>query len=90
MNNELISGIVRRYEQISAAYLYGSAAIGKLKPYSDIDLAVLLVEPFSREDQDVLLTHIICDLEAAFHRQADVKVLNTIANLPLVHEVISE
>jgi hypothetical protein len=37
-----------------------------------------------------LETHVICDIEAAFHREADVKTLNQIEHLPLLHEIFSK
>jgi predicted nucleotidyltransferase len=83
MDIELLKAIVSRYPQINAAYLYGSAAAGKLRPNSDIDVALLLAEPFDSAEMAALQTRVISDIEAAFHREADVKILNTLEHLPI-------
>jgi hypothetical protein len=90
MNLELLKKIVSRYPQIVTAYLYGTAASGKLRPNSDIDVAILLTDPSSDEENISVETHLICDLEAAFHREADVKTLNRLEPLPLIHEILSK
>lgn len=59
--------IVSRHPQIAAAYLYGTAVGGKLRPNSDIDVALLIVEPYTQKELVSLETHVICDIEAAFH-----------------------
>jgi len=89
MNLEKLKEIMARYPQINAAYLYGTAAKGKLRPNSDIDVALLVAEPHSTEEINYLETRVICDIEAAFHRDADVKILNQIEHLPLLHEIFS-
>lgn len=90
INIERLAEIVDRYSQITAAYLYGTAAVGKLRPNSDIDVALLLAEPYSQEELVKLETHVICDIEAAFHREADIKTLNQLEHLPLLHEIFSK
>lgn len=90
MNLGILKEIISRYPQIIAAYLFGTAAAGKLRPNSDMDVALLLAEPYSDEEMNSLLTHVICDIEATLHREADVKILNHIENLPLVHEILSK
>jgi len=90
MNIEKLEEIVGRYPQIAAAYLYGTAATGKLRPNSDIDVALLLAEPYSQKELVSLETNVICDVEAAFHREADVKTLNQMEHLPLLHEIFSK
>lgn len=89
MNIERLKEIVTRYSQINAAYLYGTAAAGKSRSNSDIDVAVLVAEPHSAEEINLLEAKIICDIEAAFHREADVKILNQIEHLPLLHEIFA-
>jgi len=90
MNIEKLKEIVKRYPRLNAAYLYGTAATGKLRFNSDIDVALLIAEPFSPEELVSLETHVICDIEAAFHREADVKTLNQMEHLPLLHEIFSK
>jgi len=89
MDIEKLKAIVQRYPQITAAYLYGTAARGKLRPNSDVDVALLVAEPYSTEESNALETKVICDIEAVFHRDADVKVLNQIEHLPLLHEIFA-
>jgi hypothetical protein len=89
MNIDKLKQIVTRYPRINAAYLYGTAAAGKLRPNSDIDVALFVVEPCSAKEINALETKLIGDIEAAFHREADVKILNRIEHLPLLHEIFS-
>lgn len=90
MNLEQLKTLVQRHAQISAAYLFGTAAAGKLRPNSDIDVALLLREPYSREELETVHTKVLSDIEAAFHREADIKILNTLEHLPLIHEIVSQ
>jgi len=90
MTIERLKEIVSRYPKITTAFLYGTAASGKLRPTSDIDVALLLAEPYSQKELVSLETHVICDIEAAFHREADVKTLNQMEHLPLLHEIFSK
>lgn len=46
VEKERIEGIFKDYPYIAAAYLFGSAARDKAGPMSDIDIAILLKEPF--------------------------------------------
>jgi len=89
MTIERLKEIVSRHPKITTAFLYGTAASGKLRPNSDIDVALLLTEPYSQKELVSLETHVICDIEAAFHREADVKTLNQMEHLPLLHEIFS-
>jgi len=67
-----IAEFCRDHKRIVAAYLFGSAAAGHLKPDSDIDLALLLDGDPSSFD----LLSFICALERICNRRADVIVLN--------------
>lgn len=78
-----------RHPEIIAAYVYGSAASGKLTPMSDIDVAILLREVPAFEHKLSLLAEVGADLQEHFRREADVKILNTIQSLPLLHEIFS-
>jgi hypothetical protein len=53
-------------------------------------VALLIIEPYTQKDLVSLETRVICDIEAAFHREADVKTLNQIEHLPLLHEIFSK
>jgi len=50
----------------------------------------MLSEPFSEKEMASVHTNVICDIEAALHREVDVKVINHIDHLPLLHEIISK
>lgn len=89
MNLEQLKSLVQSHEQINAAYLFGTAATGKLRPNSDIDVALLLAEPYTHEELETIHTKVLSDIEAAFHREADVKILNTLEHLPLIQEIIA-
>lgn len=90
MEMERLKNIVQRHVQINAAYLFGTAARNKLRPNSDIDVALLLIEPFTHEEMETVHTKVLNEIEAAFHREADVKILNTLEHLPLIQEIISK
>jgi len=68
---------------IVAAYLFGSAAQGKMRPGSDIDIA-LLVEPEAEESFPLLET--IVELEKLCGKETDVVLLNRAGEL-LQYEV---
>ena len=69
---------------VRLAYLFGSAAAGRLRPDSDVDVAVLLSAPAPPRFLDGLTD----DLSLALHRPADLVDLSTAPPL-LAHEVIS-
>lgn len=46
LNIEKIKEIFKDYPYIASAYLFGSQASGKIGPMSDVDIAVLLKEPY--------------------------------------------
>ena len=76
---------LRETPEICAAFLHGSAASGKMRPDSDVDIAVL---PMSGETIDVK-THLRLagDLEQIFGRPADIGILST-NNLIYAKEVV--
>ena len=87
---EQLKNIAARHHQIDAVYLFGTAATGKLRPNSDLDMAVLLAEPYSEDELATVHAHLISEVEAAVHREADVKILNELEHLPLVQSIIAE
>ncbi len=87
---EQLKNILSHYAQIDAAYLFGTAATGKLRPNSDVDVAVLLAEPYAEEELAAVHARIIYEIEAAFHREADVKILNELEHLPLIQKIIAD
>lgn len=78
-----------RHPEIIAAYVFGSAVTGKLTPMSDIDVALLLREQPAFDQKLSFLAEVGSDLQKLFRREADVKILNDMQNLPLVHEILS-
>ena len=86
---ELLKNIISRYPQINAAYLYGSAAANRLRHNSDLDVALLLAEPYTADELAAVHAQIISEVEAAFQREADVKILNELEHLPLVQNIIA-
>jgi predicted nucleotidyltransferase len=87
---EELKKIIGHYPQVDTAYLYGTGAKEKLRPNSDIDVAIMLSEVISEKEIASVHTNVICNIEAAIHREADVKILNYIDHLPLLHEILSK
>jgi predicted nucleotidyltransferase len=79
-----------RYPEIVAAYLFGSAVTGKLNPMSDVDVAILLQEQTPYRRELALVFEVMSDIQEIFRREGDVKVLNRIEDLPLLHEMLSK
>ena len=77
-----------RRREIQAAYLFGSAATGRTRPDSDLDVAVLLARPLSPSRSLSYRLKLMTDLGAALHRSAiDVVILNGAPPL-LAHRVL--
>lgn len=54
--DELVAGLLRIAEnKISAIILYGSVARGTAEPDSDVDIALLLNEKFTKEEWDQMV-----------------------------------
>lgn len=77
MDTEKIKDILKDYPYIASAYLFGSAATGKVGPLSDIDIAVLLKK---EAPQGRFLIHeldyIAYKIEKIFKRPVDVIPMN--------------
>jgi predicted nucleotidyltransferase len=71
------------YEEIVAAYVFGSQATGTSGPHSDVDVAVLLDE---NRKQDFDSLQFIVDLENKLERNVDLVVLNH-SGEPIKHQV---
>jgi predicted nucleotidyltransferase len=78
-----ISALCLQESAIDAAYLFGSAATGKTRSMSDLDVAVLL--DHASLDAFPLLSF-ISSLEGSFGRRVDVVILNRAGEL-LKYEV---
>jgi len=68
-----ISALCLRESAIDAAYLFGSAATGKMRPVSDLDVAVLLDDASLDEFR---LLAFLSSLERSCGCRADVVILN--------------
>lgn len=90
MNMEKLKEILAAYPEVLAAYLFGSAARNRLTPMSDVDIAVLLKEPAIPEQVNLLVYYLGVDIQKQFRRQADIKILNRIRDLPFIFEIFPE
>jgi predicted nucleotidyltransferase len=84
-----IARCVSRHREVQAAYLFGSAATGRMRPDSDVDVAVLVnsVKPFRFLKYRLDL---MADLGKALHRaDIDLVLLNQASPL-LAHRVLSK
>lgn len=85
-----IARCAARRREIRAAYLFGSAAVGRLRPGSDVDVAVLLAQPLGASRSTSYRLELMTDLGAALHRSdVDVVILNDAPPL-LAHRVLSQ
>lgn len=71
-----IQPVLSGCSEIVAAYLFGSAVSGKLRPESDIDIALLLNEPISNLDRKALLKNIFPALCRALRADVHILILN--------------
>jgi len=78
-----LQAICLSYEEIVAAYVFGSQATGEAGPHSDVDVAVLLYEA-SEQNFDSL--QFIIDLEHSLEQNVDLVVLNH-SGEPIKHQV---
>ena len=82
-----IARSVSKRREIQAAYLFGSAASGRTRTDSDLDLAVLLTRPISASRSLDYRLKLMTDLGAALHRSdVDVVILNDAPPL-LAHRI---
>ena len=62
-----IKAVLAEYPDVLCCYLYGSAASGRERPDSDVDLAVACAQPMSAE----LKAQLFSDLAIALQRDVD-------------------
>lgn len=91
MHEEALKNRLRHYPEISAAYLFGSAAKQRSGPLSDVDLALLLVPETSHSHALSLICDVASDVQELFQKEGDVKILNHLRlhDLPFLYEVLS-
>lgn len=86
---DLISRIVREhYPTVQAVYLYGTYGSGLERPDSDVDIAVLLPPQEARGAENLPLSHLRFELEAALGRDVDLVNLRRVSTV-LQKEVIA-
>ncbi len=73
---ERLRTVFEGYPEIQAVYLFGSVATGRLRPESDLDLAIVPRTPGLRARKLDLLTDLarqgFCDVDLVFLDEADV------------------
>jgi len=91
MQPQTLKNRLRRYPEISAAYLFGSTATQRSGPLSDVDLALLLVPDTSQSRTLSLICDVASDVQECFQKEADVKILNRLrlSDLPFLYEILS-
>lgn len=73
---ERLRTVFAGYPEIQAVYLFGSAVTGRLRPESDLDLAIVARTPGLRARKLDLLTDLarqgFCDVDLVFLDEADI------------------
>ena len=86
-DNEKVSRILSEFGEIEAAYLFGSAASGKLRNRSDVDVALLLQRDVGRTRQLEIRLRLMALLEDVFERPTEVVIINDVSLL-LFSEIV--
>ncbi len=73
--------------EIVAAYLFGSVAAGKAHKFSDVDVALLLVEPVDRDRAWEIRLEAMGEAETAFGGPMQVEILRELGSL-LKYQII--
>jgi len=69
---------LEEHDSISATWLFGSAATGKLKEESDIDIAVLFVSDLSKQKRFDLRLKLAGEMTRAAGRTVDVEDIQAV------------
>ncbi len=80
--SRIVSSVCSHQPAVAAAYVFGSAAKGRTGKHSDIDVAVLLDETYSKSFS---LLSLMTDLEESLKCRTDVIVLNHAGELLKYH-----
>lgn len=75
---------------VDIAYLFGSQATGHANEKSDVDIAVLLSSGLSKEERFDVRIRLIGLFSKAFHKDADVVVLNDVSSLFFQYIILRE
>ena len=85
MNIEQIKELLSQQPGIELAVLYGSAATGKMRPDSDVDIAVLFKEPLTINQK----INIVAQLEKVTNRTVDLTDLSNLSGT-ILKEVLTK
>jgi len=80
-----IKDIIERHPHIQLCLLFGSGAQGKLRPDSDLDIAVAAQHELSADEKLELMS----DLSAHLRREVDLVDLNAVAG-PILKQVLCD
>lgn len=75
---------------VRLAYLFGSSVHGKTGRESDVDIAVLLPERFSKKKRFEIKLALMKDLARYFEKKVDVVILNDLSSLLFRYAILRE
>lgn len=81
MNEILVEHILAALPETQAIYLFGSAAAGRLRDDSDVDVAVLLPHVRAKELGSLALSDLAFDLMKALRRDVDLVNLRQVSTV---------
>jgi predicted nucleotidyltransferase len=87
LRKALVEVVRRGVPDIDVIYLFGSVARGRIRPGSDVDVALLLPPGRKLSPDELLAT--MSELEGLTHRSVDLSVLNTETQLVHAKEVVT-
>ena len=74
---EKLKDIFKDYSYISSAYLFGSYVLGKITPMSDVDIAVLLKEPYPKGRYLIhQMDYLAVKIEEVIKKEVDIVEMN--------------
>jgi len=85
----LTKGLFKKYG-VQLAYLFGSAVHGKTARESDVDIAVLLSERFSKKKRFEIRLALMEQLARRFKNKVDVVILNDVSSLLFKYAILRE
>ncbi|MFH1148436.1 MAG: nucleotidyltransferase domain-containing protein [Pseudomonadota bacterium] len=80
-DDKRINNILGEFSEIAAVYLFGSAASGKLRNRSDVDVALLLQRDVEKTRQLEIRLKLMALLEDVFERPTEVVIINDVSLL---------
>jgi len=74
---EKLKDIFKNYPYIASAYLFGSYVSGKITPMSDVDIAVLLKEPYPKGRYLIhQMDYLAVKIEEVIKKEVDIVEMN--------------